>query len=52
MPEWGLRFLKDGNPETWALFGWLAPSQPAVLFSHISSASATSHQSASSIFLS
>jgi hypothetical protein len=26
------------------LFGWLAPSQPAVLFSHTSSAPATSHQ--------
>jgi hypothetical protein len=35
-----------------ALFGWLAPSQPAVLFSHTSSAPATSHQPASSIFLS
>jgi hypothetical protein len=34
-----------------ALFGWLA-SQPAVIFSHTSSAPATSHQSASSIFLS
>jgi hypothetical protein len=29
-----------------ALFGWLAPSQPAVLFSHTSSAPATSHQPA------
>jgi hypothetical protein len=35
-----------------ALFGWLAPSQPAVLFSHTSSAPAISHQPASSIFLS
>jgi hypothetical protein len=35
-----------------ALFGWLVASQPAVLFSHTSSASATSHQPASSIFLS
>jgi hypothetical protein len=35
-----------------ALFGWLVASQPAVLFSHISSAPVTSHQPASSIFLS
>jgi hypothetical protein len=33
------------------LFGWLAAGQPAVFFSHIISAPATSHQSASSIFL-
>jgi hypothetical protein len=32
------------------LFGWLAPSQPAVFFSHTNSASASSHQPASSIF--
>jgi hypothetical protein len=37
---------------TMALFGWLVASQPAVLFSHTSSAPATSHQPASSIFLS
>jgi hypothetical protein len=35
-----------------ALFGWLVASQPALLFSHTSSVSATSHQSASNIFLS
>jgi hypothetical protein len=35
-----------------ALFGWLVASQPAVLFSHTNSASATSHQPANSIFLS
>jgi hypothetical protein len=35
-----------------ASFGWLAASQPAMLFSHIISAPATSHQLASSIFLS
>jgi hypothetical protein len=35
-----------------ALFGWLVASQPAVFFSHTSSAPATSHQLASSIFLS
>jgi hypothetical protein len=35
-----------------ALFGWLAPSQPAVLFSHTNSAPASSHQPVSSIFLS
>jgi hypothetical protein len=35
-----------------ALFGWLVASQPAVFFSHTNSASATSHQSANSIFLS
>jgi hypothetical protein len=29
-----------------ALFGWLVASQPAVLFSHNKSASATSHQPA------
>jgi hypothetical protein len=34
------------------LFGWLVASQPAVLFSHINSASATSHQPTNSIFLS
>jgi len=33
-------------------FGWLAASQPAVLFSHTNSAPATGHQLASSIFLS
>jgi hypothetical protein len=35
-----------------ALFGWLVLSQPAVLFSHTSSAPAISYQPASSIFLS
>jgi hypothetical protein len=35
-----------------ASFGWLVVSQPALFFSHISSAPATSHQPASSIFLS
>jgi hypothetical protein len=35
-----------------ALFGWLVASQPAVFFSHTSSTPATSHQPASSIFLS
>jgi hypothetical protein len=35
-----------------ASFGWLGASQPAVLFSHINSAPATSHQTANSIFLS
>jgi hypothetical protein len=35
-----------------ALFGWLAPSQPAVFFSHTNSALASSQQPASSIFLS
>jgi hypothetical protein len=40
------------SPYTLALFGWLAPSQPAVLFSHTNSAPASSHQSTSSIFLS
>jgi hypothetical protein len=35
-----------------ALFGWLAPSQSAVFFSHTNSAPASSHQPASSIFLS
>jgi hypothetical protein len=35
-----------------ALFGWLIPSQSAVLFSHTSSALVISHQPASSIFLS
>jgi hypothetical protein len=34
------------------MFGWLVASQPAMLFSHTSSAPATSHQSASNIFLS
>jgi hypothetical protein len=33
-----------------ASFGWLAVSQPTVLFSHIISALATSHQPASSTF--
>jgi hypothetical protein len=37
---------------TLALFGWLAPGQPAVLFSHINSAPASSHQPVNSIFLS
>jgi hypothetical protein len=35
-----------------ALFGWLVTSQPAVLFSYTSLEPATSHQPASSIFLS
>jgi hypothetical protein len=35
-----------------ASFGWLVASQPAVFFSHTSSASAISYQPASSIFLS
>jgi hypothetical protein len=35
-----------------SLFGWLAASQPAVLFSYIISTPATSHLSTSSIFLS
>jgi hypothetical protein len=35
-----------------ALFGWLVASQSAVLFSHTNSAPVTSHQPASSIFLS
>jgi hypothetical protein len=35
-----------------SLFGWLAASQPAALFSHIKSASATCHLPANSIFLS
>jgi hypothetical protein len=35
-----------------ALFGWLVASQPALFFSHTSSAPATSHQPTSSIFLS
>jgi hypothetical protein len=34
------------------LFGWLVASQPAVFFSHTSSAPAINHQPASSIFLS
>jgi hypothetical protein len=38
--------------EPLTLFGWLAGCQPAVLFSHIISASVTSHQPANSIFLS
>jgi hypothetical protein len=37
---------------TMASFGWLAATQPAVLFSHIISAPATNHQPANSIFLS
>jgi hypothetical protein len=38
--------------ETDSLFGWLAARQPAVLFSHIKSAPATSYLPVSSIFLS
>jgi hypothetical protein len=50
MPEFfGCKFKLN---RIMALFSWLAPSQPAVLFSHTSSAPATSYQPASSIFLS
>jgi hypothetical protein len=39
-----------GSPKLLAVFGWLAASQPTMLFSHINSAPATSHLPASSIF--
>jgi hypothetical protein len=38
--------------QSWALFGWSVPGQPAVFFSHTNPAPASSHQPANNIFLS